>query len=246
MLERRHPLAKFMAALLAIAVLTLTETLTVYAATALAAISLVLASRFASPGRLARLMAPFLVFALTSSWIYLVAANPAHTAMADSGWRAALVVACRILTVGLVSIAFAITTNPSDLARALVHKWRFPRRFVYGALAAIQFMPALVEDYRMARLTALSALGEARDSGSISRRWRAFIAGRTLETALLLMAGALRRANDAALSMQLRGLTQARPTGGWKSWSFDWRDAGLVALTAIWFALAFALAGLRA
>jgi energy-coupling factor transport system permease protein len=242
MSDARHPLAKLLAAFLAIAVLTLTETPAVLIATLVATLCLILASGAMGFRRLALMLAPFVFFALASSWIYLVAESPAHAALAGGGRQAALIVFCRVLAVGAASVAFAAATDPSALARALTQQLGFPRRFVHGALAAIQFMPALIEDYRMARLTALSALDPAPASGWFVRRWRVFIAGRTPETGLLLMAAALRRAGDAALSMQLRGLSAARPRGGWRRQPFGWRDAALPGAVALWFCLIFPLA----
>lgn len=150
---------------------------------------------------------PFAFFAVTSSWIYAVAPSNVY---GWTGWQVALAVGLRTIVVGLVSMLFAYTTDPADLGRALVHRARLPRRFVFGALAAVQFLPALAEEARMARLIARAAL-----TGG-APRWRQATAGFNPALGVILLAGAIRRAGTAALAMELRGLTAAASTSDWR------------------------------
>ncbi len=241
MLEARHPLAKFVAAFAAISVVTISESLATFAVTAAAVLAQLLMLGTLGFRRFARLMFPFIVFAATSSWIYLLAENPAYRAVGGSGWQAALIVSTRILTVGLISIAFAESTSAADLARALVQQWKVSRRFVYGALAAIQFMPATAEDYRIARLIARAAVDERPAPNRITRHFRLWIAGRTLDAFLVLFAGALRRAGHAAISMQMRGLGSANPTEDWRRWPFSLSDKCFLAFVSLFLAMAAAI-----
>jgi energy-coupling factor transporter transmembrane protein EcfT len=214
-LESRHPLAKLAMAALLILAASVTEQVEALAALAFITLILLLAERKA-PWRLARRMAPFLFLAAAMSWIYVVADNPAYRAVAGSGWTVALLVFVRVLTMGLVSLALIETTRPGDLARALEQQTGLPRRIVYGVLAAIQFLPALAEDYRMLRLVAVAAANEAPSGSRLARALRRGLAGRTLDGLLVLLAGAIRRAHTTALSLQMRGLTAASRPSQWR------------------------------
>ena len=223
MIAGRHPLAKLFASgllVLAASVLDRLPGLALVGGTVLAI--LVVAER-RPLRRLARRMAAFAFLAAAMSWIYLVAENPAYTAVGGSGAWTAAVVAARILTMGVCSLAFAETTRADDLARALEQNARVPRRLVQGVLAAIQFLPALAEDYRMLRLL------QPVESPGLAGRLRAALAAISPDVLLVLFAGALRRASAAALSMQMRGLcphTQASP---WRRREMDGSDLMLVA-----------------
>ena len=149
---------------------------------------------------------PFLFFAVTSSWIYAGAPNNVY---GWTGWQVALAVGLRTVAVGLVSMLFAYTTEPADLGRALVHRLHLPRRFVYGALAAIQFLPALAEEARMARLIARASV----PAGNAMRR---AMAGLNPGLGITLLAGAIRRAETAALAMEMRGLSATPRTSTWR------------------------------
>lgn len=233
MLERRHPLAKLACAVVLVLAASLLDHVAGLALIAGTILLLLVGTEHRAPGALLRRMLPFGLLALAMSWIYLVAENPAHRAVGGSGAAVALLVASRILTMGVVSLAFAETTRPDALARALEQNAGLSRRVVQGVLAAVQFLPALAEDYRIMRL-----MQQARVEGSgWGARIRRFVAGLAPDLLLLLLAGALRRADTAALSMQLRGLDAGSSSPAWRRQDFDVRDAITVAA-----ALALALA----
>ncbi len=176
-------------------------------------------------------LAPFAFFAVTSSWIYAVA--PANV-YGWTGWQVALAVGLRTVAVGLVSMLFAYTTEPADLGRALVHRARLPRRFVYGTLAAIQFLPALADEVRMARLIARASIPDGPASGL-----RRSLAGLNPALGITLLAGAIRRAGSAALAMELRGLSATTRSSAWRVPRIRRRDvvftlAAVATLAAIW------------
>jgi energy-coupling factor transport system permease protein len=184
--------------------------------------------------RLARRMLPFGFMAVAMSWVYLVAENPAYRAVGGHGaWTAALV-ASRILVMGIASLAFAQTTRADDLARALEQNAGLPRRYVQGVLAAIQFLPALAEDYRMLRLLQRGAVS----TGGRLARARAWMAGLSPDLLLVLFAGALRRAGAAALSMQMRGLGETTRPTAWRRRALRAPDVALVTATVGLAALA--------
>ncbi len=231
MMARIDPLSKLGVAIVYVVAASVSESFVLLGGMALLVTVLLLVVESVSPWRLARALLPFALFALCSSWIYAVAPDPSYRAIGGSGWTVAALVGLRTVTVGLVSIAFALTTDPADLARALIARLRLPRRFVHGALAAVQFLPGLAEEARIARLTARAGLPPG---VSAPRR---FATGLHPGIGMVLLAGAVRRANAAALAMELRGLGAARAPLTWRVPRFRWRDAVFVGLAA-------ALAGL--
>ncbi len=234
MIGARDPIAKLLVGMLYLAVLTLSNDVMVPAIVGGAiALWLLLVERIAA-GRFVKALLPFAFFALSSAWIYLLAPDAGYGAIHGTGWATATLVTARTMAAGLVAIAFALTTEPAALARALVARGRLPRRFVFGTLAAIQFVPALREEARIARLTARSAL--APGSGRLRRRF----AGIGPALGIVLLAGAVRRAGAAAISMELRGLGRAR-TYAWHVPRFGARDAVFIALALALLLLPFGL-----
>jgi energy-coupling factor transport system permease protein len=105
----------------------------------------------------------------------------------------------RLLAVGLAGILATATSQPTDIADALIQQLRVSPRFAVGALAAIRLLPSLARDWQTAAL---------------ARRARGVDAGRSPLGALRLFAGLLlsllvgsvRRATRLSLAMQARGL----------------------------------------
>lgn len=228
-MTRLDPLTKLGVAFVVIAFATLSDRAAELAALAILLCVLILGVARVAPRRFALALAPFMFFAVTSSWIYAVAPSNVY---GWSGWQVALAVGLRTVTVGLVSMLFAFTTAPGDLARALVHRARLPRRFVFGALAAIQFLPVLAEEARLARLVARAALP------SDASRLALALAGLRADAVIALLAGAIRRAGTAALAMELRGLSVASGVGSaWRVPRVGRRDVVFAALTLAVLAL---------
>jgi len=88
-------------------------------------------------------------------------------------------------------IVFA-TTDPTDLADALVQNAKAPARFAIGALAAFRLLPLLGEEWQMLTL--------ARRARGVDTGVRGFPA-----TAFALLVGALRRGGRLAVAMDARG-----------------------------------------
>jgi len=231
-LSRRDPLTKLAIAFLYLGFVTLDESLVALWTVAALVLGLLLAVERVSARRLLWAMLPFAFFALTSSWIYVVAPNPA-----SGGWAVAALIASRTLVTGIVSMAFAFTTEPADLARALIHRTRLPHRFVHGALSAIQFLPALAEEARMARMIARASLRPSRSRALT--RLRESVAGFGPGFGMVLLAGAVRRAGSAAIAMELRGLSADRRPSAWRVPRATRRDlafalAAAALLPAVW------------
>jgi energy-coupling factor transport system permease protein len=107
-------------------------------------------------------------------------------------------VSLRLLALGLPGLLLVVSTDPVDLADALVQKWHAPARIAYGALAAFRLIPLLADE-----LTTLRRARRARGLG----------AGRTpvawVRTAFglffALLVQAIRRAVRLAAAMDGRG-----------------------------------------
>jgi energy-coupling factor transport system permease protein len=206
-MTRFDPLTKLAVAIVYVGYATLSQLSLELALLALLVSFLLLAAERMPIRTFALGLAPFLFFAVTSSWIYAVA--PANI-YGWTGWQVALAVGLRTVAVGLVSMLFAYTTEPADLGRALVHRLGFSRRFVFGALAAIQFLPSLAEEARLARIVARAAMPTG------TARLRLWLAGLNPAIGIMLLAGAIRRAGTAALAMELRGLSATSGGSAWR------------------------------
>jgi ABC-type cobalt transport system, permease component CbiQ and related transporters len=119
------------------------------------------------------------------------------------GVSVAAAVWLRLLAITLPGIVVLATTDPMDLADALVQRWHAPARFAYGALAALRLLPQLAADWQMIAL---------------ARRARGLDAGRSPVAALRLFASqtfavlvaSIRRGVRLASAMEARGFDSGR------------------------------------
>ncbi|MCA2216860.1 energy-coupling factor transporter transmembrane protein EcfT [Wangella sp. NEAU-J3] len=110
----------------------------------------------------------------------------------------------RVFAVALPGIIVFATTDPTDLADALVQNAKAPARFAIGALAAFRLVPLLGQEWQMLTL---------------ARRARGIDAGRNPvarlrlfgSTAFALLVGALRRGGRLAVAMDARGFDSGAP-----------------------------------
>ena len=126
----------------------------------------------------------------------------------------------RILAIALAGVLALATTDPTELADALVQQLHVPPRFALGTLAAVRLMPLLAQEWQLVRL-ARRARGVTAGSPV---GWLRLQAGRLMT----LLVGAIRRATRLATAMEARGLgargcrTAARPR------AMDRRDAAVL------------------
>lgn len=115
-----------------------------------------------------------------------------------------LPVSLRLLALGLPGLLLVASTDPTDLADALVQKWRAPARVAYGALAAFRLIPLLA-----AELLSLRRARRARGIGL----GRTPVGWARTATGLLfaLLVQALRRAVRLAAAMDARGFDATGP-----------------------------------
>jgi energy-coupling factor transport system permease protein len=216
-LARRNPLAKLAAAaLLGFGLLFSLDPLT---PTLALAVDLAAAPLFGVRlDRLGRRCWPLLLSAAG-----VVAGQLLFTA---AGAVDALGLGLRVLAVALPGIVAFATTDPTDLADALVQNARAPARFAIGALAAFRLMPLLGEEWRLLRQ---------------ARRARGVDAGRNPvalvrlagSLAFGLLVGAIRRGIRLATAMDARGFDSGLPRTAARPSHFTRADAALIAGAAL-------------
>lgn len=109
--------------------------------------------------------------------------------IAEPAFVAGVGIMLRIAAIAAVGAVFALTTDSTRLADALVQQARMPARFAYGALAAYGAIPRFVED--------LATLRQARRIRGLRAGWHP-----RLFVGLLVLA--IRHADRMAVSMDAR------------------------------------------
>jgi energy-coupling factor transport system permease protein len=132
----------------------------------------------------------------------------------------------RLFAVALPGIIVFATTDPTDLADALVQNAKAPARFAIGALAAFRLLPLLGQEWQMLML---------------ARRARGIDAGRnpfaTLRlfgsAAFALLVGALRRGVRLAVAMDARGFDSGLPRTYARRQVFTTADTAMVVAAGV-------------
>ncbi|MEU8661942.1 energy-coupling factor transporter transmembrane component T [Actinoplanes philippinensis] len=233
-LARRNPVAKAGAALLFS--LPLIATMDPFTPAAALAVELIVLPFFGVRLRvLARRAAPLLLaavgvlitmvlFAADRSGTLLFSLGPVDVTTGVLSTAGALVL--RIFAVALPGIVVFATTDPTDLADALVQNAKAPARFAIGALAALRLVPLLGDEWR---------------SLSLARRARGIDAGRNpvakvrlfASTAFALLVGALRRGVRLAVAMDARGFDADTPRTYARRQYFTGADTALLVLSLL-------------
>jgi energy-coupling factor transport system permease protein len=233
-LARRNPVAKLAAAL--IFSFTLVATLDPVAPAIALGVELALLPLFGVGYRaLARRAWPLLLaafgivvtlvlFAADRDGTTLLAAGP--VVVTTGVLLTALGLILRLFAVALPGVIVFATTDPTDLADALIQNARAPARFAIGALAAFRLVPLLGREWQMI---------------SMARRARGVDAGRNpvarlrlfASTAFALLVGAIRRGTRLAVAMDARGFDAGTPRTHARRQRFTGADGALVAGAAV-------------
>ena len=134
----------------------------------------------------------------------------------------ALGLVLRVFAVALPGVIVFATTDPTDLADALIQNAKAPARFAIGALAAFRLVPLLGQEWQMI---------------SMARRARGVDAGRNpvaklrlfASTAFALLVGAIRRGTRLAVAMDARGFDAGTPRTVARQQHFTRADVLLIA-----------------
>ena len=147
---------------------------------------------------------PFILACISFFLVQAVTLPGAHEAfrlfghpVSVEGADYALASALRIYTILLASLVFVRTTDPRELAIALIVQLRIPYRIGYAFFIALRIIPTLEEEIKTIR-AAQAVRGVARQRG---------LAGRIRETkryAMPLLVGSLRKASMMVMSMEAR------------------------------------------
>jgi energy-coupling factor transport system permease protein len=127
--------------------------------------------------------------------------------VSQPGFESGLVVALRLASMGIAFIMFSMTTDPFDWGLSM-YKGGLPYRISFMFAFAMRFLPLLQEELAIIR-DALSARGA--EVFSLKRPIR-FLKGVAISV-IPLGVGALRRSQDIALAMELRGFGYAEEAG---------------------------------
>jgi energy-coupling factor transport system permease protein len=228
-LARRNPVAKLAAALLFS--LPLIATLDPLTPALALLIELAVVPFFGLRyGTLARRAWPVLVasFGLLVTMV-LFSANRTGTLLVELGpfdvttgvLHSASGLILRLFAVAIPGVLVFATTDPTDLADALVQNAKAPARFAIGALAAFRLLPLLGQEWQMLTL---------------ARRARGIDAGRNplaavrlfVSTVFALLVGALRRGGRLAVAMDARGFDSGQPRSYARRQVFRGADVALV------------------
>lgn len=206
MLSRLHPLPKLVVCLAWVTASILVFDARFQAATILIAAAALIALERKSPLVVAALMIPFALFGfgfLTTSVLFRQESDFAlrmagETPFGTAAFSAGIVLFLRAVACGMVSVLFALTTDPGGFIKALMANWRLSPRIGYALFIALHLVPDLAAQAQQIRLA------RSMRSGRPPRR----IPG-PFETASLvvpLLAYAIRRASRAAIALEVRGL----------------------------------------
>jgi energy-coupling factor transport system permease protein len=230
LLARRNPVAKVLASLaLTLALLSTLDPLTpaVAIAVELAVVPL-FGLRYRDLGRRAGpllvtavgIIISLMIFAAEREGAIVFALGP--LVVTTGVLASALGLCLRLFAVALPALIVLATTDPTDLADALVQNAKAPARFAIGALAALRLLPLLAAEWRTLTL---------------ARRARGLDAGRNpvaavrifASTAFALLVGAIRRGTRLATAMDARGFDSSVPRTAARVQRFGPADWALIA-----------------
>lgn len=156
---------------------------------------------------------PFVLFAFGYFWTVLLFADPAAAGDVRWSWggleitreafNKGLSLGLRVLAFASLSFLFIFTTDPVRFIYALMRQCKLPPKLAYGILAGFRFLPALADELALIRKAhRIRGVDRTRGVGERIRR-----IGRIL---IPLLAGAIRKAERAAMAMESKGFTGSR------------------------------------
>lgn len=205
-LARANPIAKLAAALVLLVALFASVDVVTGGVVMAAMLALVPASGLDPRALLGRTW-PILVTALGIGVVNVLAAPAQTGAPFDIGplrlgsqtLLDGIGLSVRLLAIGLTGVLATATSQPTDLADALIQQLRVSPRFAVGVLAAVRMLPALAHDLQTASLARRArGVSSGRSPVGAARLWGGLL--------LSLLVGSVRRATRLSLAMQARGL----------------------------------------
>src|SRR2546427_5108966 len=187
----------------------------------------------ARPVTIARALVPLSLLGIGFVWsnaVFAATREPATWTIGpfhatEAGLRFGLAIALRGLAIGMLSLAFVWTTDPTDLVVSLIRHTRLPFRIGYPLLAGYRFLPFFTDEYAQVRLA-------RRVRGALPRG----LLGRGREAVgelVTLLSDATRRATRIAIAMDARGFAAATERTYYREARLAWGDAVFVIGAAI-------------
>src|SRR5438445_2819677 len=187
----------------------------------------------ARPVTIARALVPLSLLGIGFVWSNAVFAathepptwtiGPFHAT--EAGLRFGLAIALRGLAIGMLSLAFVWTTDPTDLVVSLSRHPHLPFRIGYPLLAGYRFLPFFADEYAQVRLA--RRVRGAMPRGPLGR-------GREAVGELVtLLSDATRRATRIAIAMDARGFAAATRRTYYRDARLTWDDALFVLGAAV-------------
>ncbi|MBM3598128.1 MAG: energy-coupling factor transporter transmembrane protein EcfT [Alphaproteobacteria bacterium] len=207
-----NPLTKLAAAIVLVIAVTVVFDIRFQAAVLALIVVVLMVLEGVPPLRLALVMLPFALMGFGFLWTNLlfheaggyVESLGRFSLLRGSALDDGIVVFLRAVNFGAVSYAFVRATPPADLARALMQNAGLRPTVAFAVFSVVQFIPQLQDDLRQLHLAHALRAATAQASGI---RSLVGLPRRYVDLVIPLLAGAVRRAQRSAISMEARGLT---------------------------------------
>ncbi|PAD84079.1 cobalt transporter [Niallia circulans] len=152
---------------------------------------------------LGKVLLPYSIFFVLTFWM-LAAFGKGETVVWKWAWfqvteesiNSGLLIAMRMLAFVTIGLLFTTTTNLYELMMSLIHQWKLSPKWAYGMMAGFRCIPMFQSD--LAQLKEAHRIRGYKHSGT----WKAF-----LRYAVPLLTQAIRRSEQMAMAMEVRGFT---------------------------------------
>jgi energy-coupling factor transport system permease protein len=173
----------------------------------LAGEALALAGTGLRPAALTRLLLPVLAVATLLGALNALLAGTSAVLPADTAADRVvlgLALGLRVAAIALAGILALATTDPADLAAALIGHLHVPARLAVGALATLRLVPILGVEWQ--------SIGMARRARGVDAGRNPLVAARLgLTAVVILLVSTIRRAARLAMAMDARGFDSGTP-----------------------------------
>ncbi len=173
------------------------------------------------PRALSSWLAASSLIVLASFWVFLATAGYGTSQTGQivqflwivkpsSAFDKALVLAMRSAAMAMISFSFVLIVDLAELTRSLMVQWRLSPRFGFALFTALNILPRLRQEQKT-----IAVVHRMRSGRRLNK---------LLPQAIALLAGAIRHAERAALSMAQRGLEKQADLGPQRSFlsAKDW------------------------
>ena len=173
----------------------------------LAGEAIALAGTGLRPTALTRLLLPVLAVAALLGALNALLAGTSAVLPADAAAdhvALGLALGLRVAAIALAGILALATTDPADLAAALIGHLHVPARLAVGALATLRLVPILGVEWQ--------SIGMARRARGVDAGRNPLVAARLgLTAVVILLVSTIRRAARLAMAMDARGFDSGTP-----------------------------------